>query len=158
MIDSIIAILSFLLKFINFKQPKIRVRFENNGTVYHAVQNGYSQIQWCGLLVLTNISKFPAFNIIINENSIQNPFKNIRIDYVELLPHKSFEVRTSVSKQVTLIERNNIRTDPDYSVLEFENFSVIYQYENENGKNYYTKFKKDGELEKCKYLLFKPKL
>ncbi len=160
MIDSIIAILSFLLKYINFKQPKIRVRFENNGVIYHAVQNGYSQIQWRGLLVFTNISNFSAFNITKYKYSSNNPFQNININYRELLSNQTFYIQASVNRLVTMDERNTIRNNSNYKVPEFEKFSLIVKYENGNGngKNYYSKYIKENENEKCKYLIIKTKI
>jgi hypothetical protein len=151
-----IAVISgLIILFFNrssiFKQPKIHVSFKKSGSAYSAVRDRTCQADWKGSLIFKNFSSYPAFNLSFKDLSETNPFQNLLPQSLKLMPNEEFELRTAITKIISIEERNNISTSSSFEPDKYKNISIVLCYENEAGKSFYTKYIKESKSESCKY-------
>ena len=164
MIEGIfIAVISgLILLFFNrssiFKQPKIHISLKKSGRSISAVRDGACTAEWMGSIFLKNFSTYPAFNLSFNEVSKSNPFINLLPQSLKLMPNDEFELKTIVTKIISIEERNRISTSSNYEPSEFKDILLVLSYENESGKTFYTKYLKENNSEVCKYKFTKLKV
>jgi len=153
----LIWILGFLGNKLFLKRPKIIVSLKDNYNSSSADEDPSNiKIQWNKYIILTNLTKVPAYNI-----NFSNYPKKIKVDKSEMINLDAFEEAKVGFSFVETIDKNMVIQSKDRFIdlipSYFVDLSFWIVYENEDNKKFYTYFKKNNDLEQSSYHFYKRK-
>ena len=153
-------LVKYLLYYIQkfwYYWPKIKIEFEAGTTKAHSNDMVHRTFMWSGNMILYNITKHDALNIVLEWPTGKPPFQLDKLNDKHLKGLTTQKLKYNVGCRFLISDIANADVETFYPI-ECKEFKIVLCYENEMGKSFYTLFKKDVTGEFCTFHKKKPKV
>jgi hypothetical protein len=154
-LTSIIAY--FVRKYFYF-QPKVILNFQNTSNSSSLENNTKIKLIWNYDIILKNVTKYDAISLSIDFNDFPSSYvTKQKFSHIKSLSEEVLKLHFYETYDREIVE-NNKRRFIELIPKEFNNAKLILTYTNEMNKKFYTKYIKNGEIEKSSFHKRKPKI